>query len=167
MPSTAEERFMRQQGFAPEESARLHWHFRALLFQPWIVGPSVLVAVLFQSRVLFFVLAALLAWNTALPRFNPFERFYDWAIGRPRGLPKLEPAPAPRRFMEGMAAMLMLATGLALGVGWQSTAYVLQVFLVVAFPLLLAGKFCRGAYIYHVSHGRVGFANATCPWSKS
>jgi hypothetical protein len=167
MASRAEERFMQQQGFAPEEPSCLRGHFRALLFQPSIVGPSLLVAILLQSRILFFVLEAVLAWNTLFPRWNPFERFYDWTIGRRRGLPKLEPAPAPRRFMEGMAAMLMLATGLALGVGWQSTAYVLQVFLVVAFPLLLAGKFCRGAYIYHVSHGRVGFANATCPWSKS
>ena len=54
MALSAEERFMQQQGFAPEESARLRWHFRALLFQPSIVGPSLLVAILLQSRILFF-----------------------------------------------------------------------------------------------------------------
>jgi hypothetical protein len=166
MASSAEERFMRQQGFAPEEPARLRWHFRALLFQPSIVGPSLVVAILVQSRILFFVLAAVLAWNAAFPRWNPFERFYDWTIGRRRGHPKLEPAPAPRRFMQGMAAALMVATGLALWLGWQTTAYVLEVFLVGAFALLLGGKFCLGAYLYHLLRGRADFANATCPWSK-
>jgi hypothetical protein len=93
---------MQQQGFRREEPARLRWHFRALLFQPAVVGPSVVVATLLQSRTLFFVLAAVLAWNTVFPRRNPFERFYDWVIGRRRGLPRLEPAPAPRQFMQGI-----------------------------------------------------------------
>ena len=167
MPSTAEERFMQQQGFAPEEPARLRWHSRALLFQPWIVGPSVLVAVLLQSRVLFFVLATVLAWNTVLPRLNPFERFYDWAIGRRRGLPKLEPAPAPRRFMQGMASALMLIAVLALSFGWRTTAYLFEGFVLLALAALLGGKFCLGAYIYHVLRGRADFAKATCPWSKT
>jgi len=166
MASSAEERFMQQQGFAPEEPSRLRWHFRALLFQPAIVGPSVIVAILLQSRILFFVLAGVLAWNTVFPRWNPFERFYDWAIGRRRGRRKLEPAPVPRRFMQGMAATLMLVTGLALWLGWQTAAYVLEVFLVVAFAALLGGRFCLGAYVYHLLRGRVDFANATCPWSK-
>ena len=167
MPSTAEERFMQQQGFAPEEPARLRWHSRALLFQPWIVGPSVLVAVLLQSRVLFFVLAAVLAWNTVFPRLNPFERFYDWAIGRRRGLPKLEPAPAPPRFMQGMASALMLIAVLALSFGWRTTAYLFEGFVLLALAALLGGKFCLGAYIYHVLRGHADFANATCPWSKT
>jgi hypothetical protein len=158
---------MQQQGFAPEEPARLRWHSRALLFQPWIVGPSVLVAVLLQSRVLFFVLATVLAWNTVFPRLNPFERFYDWAIGRRRALPKLEPAPAPRRFMQGMASALMLIAVLALSFGWRTTAYLFEGFVLLALAALLGGKFCLGAYIYHVLRGRADFANATCPWSKT
>jgi hypothetical protein len=158
---------MQQQGFAPEEPARLRWHSRALLFQPWIVGPSVLVAVLLQSRVLFFVLAAVLAWNTVFPRLNPFERFYDWAIGRRQGLPKLEPAPAPRRFMQGMASALMLIAVLALSFGWRTTAYLFEGFVLLALAALLGGKFCLGAYIYHLLRGRADFANATCPWSKT
>jgi hypothetical protein len=68
--------------------------------------------------------------------------------------------------MQGMAATLMLATALALWLGWQTTAYVLEVFLVVAFAMLLGGKFCLGAYLYHLLRGRADFAHATCPWSK-
>jgi hypothetical protein len=161
------ERVIQQQGSAPEEPAILRWHFRALLFQPAIVGPSVVVATSLQARMLFFVLAALLAWNTVFPRWNPFERFYDWAVGRRRGLPRLEPAPVPRCFMQGMATAFMLVVGLALSLGWRTTAYVFEGFLIAAFAALRDGKFCAGAYIRRVLRGRVDFANATCPWSRS
>ena len=60
MTTSIEERFMRQQGFAPENPARLRSHFRALLFQPFLVGPLMVIAVVFQSRGLFFALAAVL-----------------------------------------------------------------------------------------------------------
>ncbi len=166
MMTTAEQRFMRQQGFEQEEAGRLHAHFRSLLFQPSLVGPTMVIAIILQSRALFFVLAAILVWNVALPQWNPFERFYDWAIGRKKGQARLQSAPGPRRFAQGMAAAFMLAAGLALSFGWQTTAYVFEIFLVVAFTALLGGKFCLGAYLYHLLRGRADFAAATCPWSK-
>jgi hypothetical protein len=166
MATTAEQRFMQQQGFGQEEPGKLHAHFRALLLQPAIVGPTMVIAIILQSRVLFFLLAVVLVWNVAFPQLNPFERFYDWAIGRPKGQARLEPAPGPRRFAQGMAAIFMLAAGLALSFGWRTTAYVFEVFLVVAFTALLGGKFCLGAYIYHLLRGRADFAHATCPWSQ-
>jgi len=166
MATSVEERFMAQQGFPPEEPERLRSHFRALLLQPWIVGVLLVLAIIFHARALFFALAAVLTWNVVFPRWNPFERFYDWAIGSQRGLPKLEPAPAPRRFMQGMAAALMLVVALALSFGWRTTAYVFEGLLVIAFAALVGGKFCLGACIYHVLRGRATFANATCPWSK-
>lgn len=166
MARTAEEKFMQQQGFAAEASARLVPHFQALRFQPFIVGPLMLLAVIFQLGVLFFVLAAVLVWNVAFPQWNPFERFYDWGIGRRHGLPALEPAPGPRRFAQAMAAVFMLAAGVAISLGWHITAYVFEVFLIVAFSALLGGKFCLGAYIYQVLRGRTSLANATCPWSR-
>ena len=42
----------------------------------------------------------------------------------------------------------------------------LQGFLVVAFSALLFGKFCLGAYVYHLLKGRVAFANSTLPWAR-
>jgi hypothetical protein len=167
MATTVEDRFMRQQGFQQEEAGKLRTHFRALLLQPSIVGPAMVIAIILQSRALFFILAAILVWNVAFPRWNPFERFYDWAIGRKKGRATLEPAPAPRRFAQGMAAAFMLAVGLALSFGGRTTAYVFEVFLVVAFTALLGGKFCLGAYVYHLLRGRTDFASATCPWSKT
>ena len=66
-----------------------------------------------------------------------------------------------------MAAAFMLAAGLALCFGWRPTAYVFEVFLVVAFTPLVGGKSCLGAYIYHLLRGRTEFGNPTCPWSKA
>jgi hypothetical protein len=145
MATTAEERFMQEQDFGQEEAGRLRAHFRALLFQPSIVGPTMVIAIIFQSRALFFLLATILVWNVAFPRLNPFERFYDWVIGRKKGQEKLEPIPIPCRFAQGMAAAFMLAAGLALCLGGRPTAYVFEIFLVVAFTALVGGKFCLGA----------------------
>jgi len=66
-----------------------------------------------------------------------------------------------------MAAVSMLAAGLTLLEGWRATSYVFQGFLVVAFAALLFGKFCLGAYVYHLLRGNVALANGTCPWSDS
>ncbi len=162
---TALDRFMVQQGFREEETSRRRWHFRALQLQPAILGLLVVVGIVFQSATLFFVLAAVLIWNVVFPSLNVFERFYDLAIGRGTK-PKLEPAPAPRRFAQGMAATFMAITSWSLTSGWLIVAYVFEFSLVAALTALLAGKFCMGSYIYHTLRGHRDFANTTCPWSK-
>lgn len=71
-----------------------------------------------------------------VPQANPFETFYN-------------------RFV---------APGLTLLWGWTAASYALQGLLAVAFAALLFGKFCLGAYVYHLLKGNVAFANGTCPW---
>jgi len=164
--SSSIDRFMAQQGFGEEDPARRRWHFGALQFQPAFLAFFVLLGIIFQSQTLFFLLAAALVWNVVLPNLNLFERLYDWVIGGPMSKPKLEPAPAPRRFAQGMAATFMAMTGISLAFGWMIAAYVFEAFLVVALIALIAGKFCMGSYIYHTLQGRSDFANSTCPWSK-
>ncbi|MGA8182857.1 MAG: DUF4395 family protein [Terriglobia bacterium] len=164
--SSSIDRFMAQQGFGDEDAARRRWHFLALQFQPAFLAFLVALAIISQSQTLFFMLAAVLVWNVVLPQLNLFERLYDWVIGSPMSKPKLEPAPAPRRFAQGMAATFMAITGLALTTGWLIVAYVFQAFIVIALVALLAGKFCMGSYIFHILQGRRDFANSTCPWSK-
>ncbi len=66
-----------------------------------------------------------------------------------------------------MAAVFMLASGLTLLQGWSTASYVFQGLLAVAFAALLFGKFCLGAYVYHLLRGNVALANGTCPWSDS
>lgn len=160
------DRFMAQQGFDDEEPSRRRWHFRALQLQPWVLGVLVVVGIIFHSATLFFVLAAVLLWSVLVPALNPFERLYDWVIGGPASMPKLEPAPPARRFAQGMAATFMAVTGVSLAAGWIIIAYVFEAFLLVALAALVAGRFCMGSYIFHALRGRSAFANSTCPWSK-
>jgi Domain of unknown function (DUF4395) len=164
--SSSIDRFMAQQGFGDEEATRRRWHFLALQFQPAALGLLVLLGIISQSQALFFLLAAVLVWNVVLPQLNIFERIYDWVVAIPMSKPKLEPAPPPRRFAQGMAASFMLLTGLSLAMGWIIAAWVFEAFLVVALALLIAGRFCMGSYIFHILRGHRDFANATCPWSK-
>ena len=96
--------FMKQQGFVEEADSVCDMHFSGLYFQPRIVAPLVVAAIVLQSPVFFFALSAILWWNVAFPRWNPFEILFNRAIAAPRGKPVLLPAPAPRTFAQGMAA---------------------------------------------------------------
>jgi hypothetical protein len=115
---------------------------------------------------MFFILSAILWWNVLAPRWNPFERMYNRFLARPAGRPELTAAPMPRRFAQGMAAAFMLVAAIALQQGWMVTAWVFEAFLVAAFAALLFGKFCLGAYVYHLLRGQWTFANATLPWAR-
>ena len=159
--------FMKQQGFTQEPPDRAALRFKGLQFQPIIVGLMMLVAILTQSPAIFLLLSALLWLNVLVPAANPFEQVYNRLVARPRGRPPLTPAPGPRRFAQGMAAVFMLTAGLTLLQGWTTASYLFQGLIVVAFAALLLGKFCLGAYVYHLLKGNVALANGTCPWSDS
>ncbi|HUL77699.1 MAG TPA: DUF4395 family protein [Vicinamibacteria bacterium] len=171
MPSRVVTNFMRQQGFAEEAPNACDMHFEGLYFQPRIVFPTVLVAILLQlvslpaSAGLHLAIAAVLSWNTLVPGLNPFELAYNRWVAPPRGRLPLVPAPGPRRLAQGMAATFSLVAGLALLYGSMPLAWVLQGLLVAGFSALLFGRFCLGAYVYHLLTGRVAFANSTLPWS--
>jgi len=166
MGSNAVLNFMRQQGFPEEPADACNMHFAGLYFQPRIMFALVLIATLLQSGPMFLALSAILWWNVVLPRWNPFERAYNRFVAKHRGTGPLGAAPGPRRFAQGMAAAFMLAAGASLLFGQPLLAYVFEAGLVAAFSLLLFGKFCLGAYVFHVLRGEVGFANSTLPWAR-
>ena len=157
--------FMKQQGFPDEPADACNMRFEGLYFQPRIVFPLVLVGILFQSAWFLLALSAILWWNTLLPALNPFEQAYNRWVARPKGRLALVPAPGPRRMAQGMAAAFNLGAGLALLYGMAPLAWSTQAMLVVAFSALLFGRFCLGAYVYHLLKGRVAFANSTLPWA--
>lgn len=157
---------MRQQGFPPEPADACDMRFEGLYFQPRIVFGLVLAAVVLQAAVLFLAISALLWWNVLLPARNPFEAAYNRWVAQRRGGPPLLPAPAPRRFAQAVAAAFNLAAGSTLLAGWSAASWVFQALLVVAFSLLLFGKFCLGAYVFHVLRGEAAFAHRTLPWSR-
>ena len=166
MPPLSIVNFMRQQGFAEEPADACDMHFEGLYFQPRIVFPLVLIAVVLQSAAIFFAISAVLWWNVLLPSLNPFEAAYNRWIARPRGRQPLDPAPAPRRFAQAVNAAFNLASGLTLVAGWTVTSWVLQAMLVAAFSLLMFARFCLGAYVFHVLRGEVAFANRTLPLAR-
>jgi len=171
VPSRVVTNFMRQQGFVEEPADACDMHFEGLYFQPRIVFPAVLVAILLQlasvsaSAGLHLGVSALLFWNTIVPGLNPFELAYNRWVAVPKGRLPLVPAPGPRRMAQGMAATFNLGAGLALAFGATPLAWVMQALLVVGFSALLFGRFCLGAYVYHLLKGRVAFANSTLPWA--
>ena len=165
MPSPAVVNFMRQQGFPQEPADACDMRFEGLYFQPRIVFPLVLLAVLLQSAALFLAISAVLWWNVLFPAWNPFEAVYNRVIAARRGRLPLSPAPAPRRFAQAVNAAFNLGSGLTLLAGWTAASWVLQAMLVAAFSLLLFAKFCLGAYVFHVLRGEAAFANRTLPWA--
>src|SRR5207237_8450255 len=158
MARSAVMNFMKQQGFTQEPPDRATLRFKGLQFQPTIVGSMMLVAILTQSPAIFLLFSALLWLNVLVPAANPFEQVYNRFVARPRGRPPLTPAPGPRRFAQGMAAVFMLAAALSLLQGWRAASYVFQGLLVVAFAALLFGTICLGAHVSPLLRGTVARA---------
>jgi hypothetical protein len=166
MSNRSKAHFIQQQGFPEADPTACGRQFAALMFQPWLVGLPVAAGLITQSPALFLALSAVLVWNVLVPRWNPFDALYRALVSGPRGLPPLGPAPAPRRFAQGMAATFLLGIGLSLLAGNATLAWILEGFLVVALSALLAGRLCLGSYVYHRIKGNGVFANRTLPWAR-
>jgi hypothetical protein len=166
MSDIAKRQFVRQQGFRDAPAASCADQYSALMFQPRVLAGIVLLAILLQSAAMFLVLAGILWWNALVPPGNPFDALYNRSIAAPRNLPPLTPAPAPRRFAQGMAGTILGGAGLALLAGRPGLAWILEGLVVVALGALVLGRFCLGSYLYHVLRGEASFANRTVPWSR-
>jgi len=125
-----------------------------------------LVGITFQSPAVFLGLWAVLWWSALLPRLNPFDALYNLTLGTRAGAIHLGPAPAPRRFAQGMAGTFALAIGVLLRLEWFIPAFVLEGFLGAAIVALIFGRFCLGSYIYHLLRGETKFTGKTLPGSN-
>lgn len=155
-----------QQGIpvpAPEGCGRLSF---ALAFQPRIVGVVVLTGVILQDPAIFAALAVVLWWSAFLPRLNPFDALYNMTLGARSGAARLDPAPAPRRFAQGMAASFSTAIALCLAGGHLTAAWILQGFMLVAVTAIALGRLCLGSFVFHLVSGRGAFAVRTLPWGQ-
>jgi len=162
--SAAERNFILQQGFENAPPETCHPQYSALLFQPRIVGLTVLTGVILQSPIVFLVLWAILWWSALLPSWNPFDTLYNGLKKAWGEEIRLTPAPAPRRFAQGMAGIFALVIGFSLLVEWRIVAYVFEGFFLVAVVALALGRFCLGSFLYHLLRGRGDFARRTLPW---
>jgi hypothetical protein len=162
--SAAERNFILQQGFENAPPETCHPRYSALLFQPRIVGLTVLIGVILQSPIVFLILWAILWWSALLPAWNPFDALYNRLKGAWGGEIRLTPAPGPRRFAQGLAGTFALAIGLSLLVEWRIVANIFEGLFLVAIVALVFGRFCLGSFLYHLLRGRGDFARRTLPW---
>jgi Domain of unknown function (DUF4395) len=128
--------------------------YSALMLQPRIVGGLTVVGLVGQSPWLFLALSAALCWSAIVPTRSLFDALYNYVVARPRGLAPLEPAPPPRRFAGGLAALLTFVIGVALLAGARSTTWVLEGVLTAAVTAVVFGRSCAGADLYHVLRRR-------------
>jgi len=162
----ADRNFVLQQGFETPAGMTCSRVSGALRFQPLVVGLTAIAGTLWQSSAIFGALALVLWWCCLLPRLNPFELVYNRTFGRRAGATKLEPAPAPRRFAQGMAATFATAICAAMVADLRVVAWVLQGLLLLAVAALVFGRFCLGSFVYHALRGRLDFAVRTLPWGR-
>lgn len=165
MSEKARQHFVRQQGLRGASAAACSLQYPAMMFQPRVVGGLFLLGLVLQRWWFFALLAAILLWSAALPELNPFDALYNALIGRRRQGAELGPAPAPRRFAQGLAGTLMLAVAVALHLGATPVAWGLEAFLAVAIAVLVFGRFCLGSFLYLLATGDGAFARRTLPWS--
>ena len=159
--------FVRQQGFKDASPAACAYQYPALMWQPRAIGVLVLIGLILQAGPYFLALSVLLWWNVVLPHLNPFDALYNRVVATPRGLPRLGPAPGPRRFAQAMAGTFMLAIGLSLLSGWHTLAWTIEAVLVVALGALIVGRFCLGSYLFLIFTRQARFANRTVPWART
>lgn len=138
----------------------------ALVFQPRVVGIVALAGVILQGPAIFAALAVLLWWSAFLPRLNPFDALYNLTFGARPGAARLDPAPGPRRFAQGMAASFTTAIALCLAGGYSTAAWILEGFMLVAVTAIALGRLCLGSFIYHLLRGQASFAVRTLPWGR-
>jgi hypothetical protein len=159
--------FILQQGLSDVAQEICSAQFTALQFQPRIVASLVLLGIILQSAALFLMLSALLWWSALIPQWNPFDTVHNRIFGTRPGTVLLGPAPAPRRFAQGMAGTFSLVIGTLLLLGWGRAAFFFEALLLSAIAALVLGRFCLGSFTYHVLHGRASFAMHTLPWVQN
>lgn len=166
MPASVDRNFILQQGFDEPEAASCSPLASALLVQPRVVGVIAVVAAVLRSSALFAALALILVWSALLPRWNPFDALYNRLAARRPGFYRLAPAPAPRRFAQGLAGTFAAAIALALRAGAARAALGIEIVLFVAIAAIALGRFCLGSFVFQLVRGRVSFALRTLPWRR-
>jgi hypothetical protein len=165
MRRQSEFEFIRQQGF--EVVVPDHRLYVALMFQPRTIACLIAVGIALQSAGLFLAMSAVLWWGTVFPTRNLFDAVYNRLVAKPRGLPRIPIAPAPRRFAQAMAATVALVIGTAVLAEAWPIAWVFEGLFTIAVASVVAGRLCAPASVYlrfirpshHGSKGLATYSN--------
>ena len=151
LPRSKDE-FVEQQGFADMPASSRAALYDALMFQPRLISVLFTAGLILQRPEYFLALSAALLWSALLPTLSPFDALYNALIARPRRLPLLGPARAPRRFAQRMAGTSLLVIGVSLGMGWNMAAGVFEGLLAAALLAVVPGRFCLGSSLFILMH---------------
>jgi hypothetical protein len=143
----SEIQFIRQQGFTNVHPD--HRLYVALMFQPRTIAGVLGLGIVLQNAWLFLALSAVLWWGTIVPTRNVFDAVYNRLIAPLRGVPRLPPAPPPRRFAQAMAATVSLTIGAALLSGAPLTAWVFEALFAIGSTSVVVGRVCAPANLYN------------------
>ena len=135
---TTKHNFILQQGLSDVAQEICSAQFTALQFQPRMVASLVLLGIILQSAALFIMLSALLWWSALIPQWNPFDMIHNRIFGTRPGTVLLGPAPAPRRFAQGMAGTFSLVIGTLLLGGWGWAAFLFEALFLSAIAALMS-----------------------------
>jgi hypothetical protein len=122
------------------------------MFQPKVIGVLIAAGIAIQRAEWFLALSAILWWSALFPALNPFDALYNAMISAPPKRFPLEPAPAPRRFAQGMVATFMLLIGISLLQGWSTIAWIGEALIAVALLDLFLRRFCLGSSVFNLIH---------------
>jgi hypothetical protein len=136
-----------QQGFSPTHGR--YAPYKAMMFQPRAIVVLLILGAIIQNPWWFVTLSAVLWWCALVPANNIFDAIYHVVSDR-QGLARIGPAPAPRRFAQGMAATLAVIIAAALFSGAEKTAWVFEALLLGAALAVVFLRFCVGSYVYHL-----------------
>jgi hypothetical protein len=166
LPSGSARNFVLQQGLAAPDARACSSLTSALLFQARAVGLWGLLGTILDSGAIYAALAIVLWWSALLPQWNPFDELYNRTLGARPNVPRLDVAPSPRRFAQGIAGTFAASIAASLLAHWSRTALVIQVAFFLAIGALIFAKFCLGSFVFHVLRGNVVFALRTLPWGR-
>jgi hypothetical protein len=118
--------------------------------QFWVVLFS-LLAFIVAAPALTLALALVLAFSAARPDRAPFRLLYVTQL-RPRGLLKpdvRQDDPAPHRFAQGVGAVVLGLSFLALALGAAPLGWGLDLLVTVLAALNLTVGFCAGCFLFY------------------
>ena len=139
--------FIHQQGFSPTQGR--YAPYETMMFQPRAILVLLAPGALIQNPWWFVALSAVLFWCALVPAYNMFDAIYHVVADR-QGLARIGPAPAPRRFAQGLAATIAIVIAAALFSGADKTAWLFEGLLISATLSVVVLRFCVGSYIYHL-----------------
>jgi hypothetical protein len=149
---TSQTRLVAQLGYPITSDAPV-W-YSAVRFQPAMIGLIILAGTVLHSPAVFVMLFLALVVGAVAPRGNPFDAIFNGFLLRGRGRP-LPPAPAPRRFAQGLASLISIGIALALFFEVSVLPWVLQGLFALAVIAVVFGDSCAGAVVYHKLAARV------------